>query len=508
MGLKEYRRKRAFARTPEPAPSRPAVKGGLSFVVQKHQATRLHYDLRLEHAGVLKSWAVPKGPSMDPRDKRLAVQVEDHPLDYKDFHGRIPAGQYGAGLVEIWDKGTYSVEGADDAEKAVAAGLRKGHVDLSLHGRKLKGAFTLIRLRASEKNWLLFKRKEPPAVKKAQEKDDPPVSLEEVDLDGAPKGRFPGPLEPMLATLVDGPFDREGWSFEVKWDGFRSIAVVKKGRVRLVSRNGKSQNRRFPTVAAALEGFPRDVVLDGEIVAVDDKGRPVFQALQNAMRSGTATILYYVFDVLQADGYDLRPLPLQRRRALLAKFLPASKVVRLSESVETKGRDFFRAAAANGLEGIMAKDMSGPYRPGERSRDWLKVKTQKRQEAVICGFTRPRASRRYFGALILGAYRSGRLDYIGRVGTGFTERTLRDLYAKLRPLATTKSPFPSPPGTDMPVTWVEPRLVCEVKFGEWTAEGVMRQPVYLGLRDDKAARQVVREVPLPAAPKGKVRGDR
>ncbi|HSA97435.1 MAG TPA: non-homologous end-joining DNA ligase [Acidobacteriota bacterium] len=530
MGLKEYRRKRAFAKTPEPKPvrapaataSKKAQGAGLEFVVHKHQATHLHYDLRLEHAGVLKSWAVPKGPSIDPHDKRLAIMVEDHPLSYKDFHGRIPEGEYGAGLVEIWDHGTYEVGGKGlgrkDEERLIEAALRKGHLDFRFNGRKLKGLFTLVRIRpragGKDNQWLLMKRREPAPDPggASSRKADPPrrkaASLKDLDLEGAPKGRFPGPLEPMLATLVDGPFDREGWSFEVKWDGFRSIGVAENGRVRLVSRNGKPLNRRFPTVAAALEGFPLSVVFDGEIVAVDDKGRPDFQALQNSMRTGEGRLLYYVFDILQVDGRDLRPLALKRRRAILERVLPVSKVVRLSEAIETKGRAFFRAAASNGLEGVMAKDMGSSYRPGERTREWLKVKTQKGQEAVICGFTRPRASRRYFGALILGVYRNGELVYIGHVGTGFTEQSLKELSLRLAPLATSKSPFARAPKTNMPVTWVEPRLVCEVKFEEWTAEGLMRQPVFLGLRDDKAARLVVREVPRPSGPKGKARSAR
>jgi bifunctional non-homologous end joining protein LigD len=285
----------------------------------------------------------------------------------------------------------------------------------------------------------------------------------------------------------------------VKWDGFRSVAVVKGGRVRLVSRNGKSQNARFPSVAAALAGLGVDAVLDGEIVAVDEKGRPVFQALQNAMHARGARILYYVFDVLQVDGRDLRPLPLKRRQAVLRQILPAPGAVRLSEAVETTGKAFFRAAETNGLEGVMAKDLSSPYRSGLRTRDWLKIKTEKRQEAVICGFTSPRASRRYFGALVLGAFKDGRLLHIGHVGTGFTEAALKDLHAKLARLARAKPPFESPPRTNAPVTWVEPRLVCEVKFREWTSEGLMRQPVFLGLRDDKPAREVLRERAEPRA---------
>lgn len=509
MPLKEYRRKRTFGKTPEPAPpSRPRAGKGRHFVVQKHQASHLHYDLRLEHAGVLKSWAVPKGPSMDPRDKRLAIMVEDHPLEYRHFAGRIPEGEYGAGLVEIWDKGTYDPVGGgsgEDAAKVLEAGLRKGHIDFRLAGKKLRGLFTLIHLKprgsGKDNQWLLFKRSEAPAAAAKADpavakKADPP-SLDDHDLEGAVKKPFPSNVSPMLATLVDGPFDRESWAFEVKWDGFRSIAEIKDGKVRLVSRNGKAQNVRFPTVAAALSGFPVDAVFDGEIVAVDAKGRPHFQDLQNSMRNGKSRILYYVFDVLYADGYDLRGLPLRRRRAVLEKLLPVSGTVRLSEAIEKTGRAFFRAAEKNGLEGVMAKDLSSPYRSGARTREWLKVKVQKGQEAVICGFTRPRASRKYFGALILGAFRKGKLAYTGHVGTGFTERTLKELYAKLTPLATPHSPFAEEPQTNMPVTWVEPRLICEVKFSEWTAEGLMRHPVFLGLREDKSAREVVPEEAEP-----------
>jgi len=485
MGLKEYRRKRAFPKTPEPGPSRDASGDGHRFVIQKHQARRLHYDLRLEHEGVLKSWAVPKGPPVDLHDKRLAVQVEDHPLAYKDFAGRIPEGQYGAGLVEIWDKGTYSLDpetGGERKARSMSESLLKGHVDFILRGNRLKGHYTLVRLKGQDKNWLLIKRKDPPAVGTGLSAPATLPSPEELDLSGAVKSPFPEEASPMLATLVDGPFDREGWSFEVKWDGYRSLAEVRRGKVRLVSRNGKLQNARFPTVAAALSGFPIDVILDGEIVAVDSQGRPDFQALQNSIRSGEGRILYYVFDILYAAGHDLRPLPLKRRRAILSKLLPVSKTVRLSESIEKSGRAYFRAAQKMGLEGIMAKDSASPYRSGERTGDWLKIKTQKRQEAVVCGFTAPRASRRYFGALILGAYKDGDLVWIGDVGTGFSEHSLRDIHEKLTPLVTTQTPFAQEPRINMPVTWVAPRLVCEVKFREWTAEGIMRQPVFLGLR--------------------------
>jgi bifunctional non-homologous end joining protein LigD len=517
MALKEYRKKRSFGETPEPKPSPAAGKGGeRHFVVQKHQASHLHYDLRLEHAGVLKSWAVPKGPSMDPRDKRLAIMVEDHPLAYKDFKGRIPEGQYGAGLVEIWDKGTYTLTepGPGQEGRSMDASLAKGHIDFTLKGKRLKGAFTLVRLkpRGDGKNnqWLLMKRSGPPPMPPARPHaapaaaSDPPrpkkartPALDDRDLEGSAKKPFPTSVSPMLATLVDGPFDREGWAFEIKWDGFRSIAEIRGGKVRLLSRNGKAQNARFPTVAVALDGFPVDAVFDGEIVAVDAKGRPHFQDLQNAMRPGKGRILYYVFDVLYAGGHDLRGLPLKRRRVILEKLLPVSETVRLSEAIPTSGKAFFRAAEKNDLEGVMAKDLNSPYRSGARTREWLKVKVQKGQEAVICGFTRPRASRKHFGALILGAFRKGKLTYIGHVGTGFTERALKDIRAKLDPLATPRSPFAEEPPSSMPVTWVEPRLICEVKFTEWTAEGLMRHPVFLGLREDKSAREVVPEEPEP-----------
>ena len=495
MGLREYRRRRGFPETPEPRPSRETAREGHRFVIQKHQATRLHYDLRLEHAGVLKSWAVPKGPPTNSGDKRLAVQVEDHPLAYKDFEGRIPEGQYGAGLVEIWDKGTYSldVEPGPRGARSMAASLRKGHLDFALRGKKLWGHYTLVRLKNSEKQWLLIRRKDPPASGASPSGPTVAPSPEDLDIAGAVKAPFPARVSPMLATLVDGPFDRDGWSFEVKWDGYRSLALIKRGRVSLLSRNGKSQNAKFPTVAAALSGFPVSAVFDGEIVALDRNGRPDFQALQNAQRSGATRIRYYVFDVLYAAGHDLRALPLRRRRAVLARLLPVSEAVRLSESIEKSGRAYFRAAREHGLEGIMAKDLASPYRSGERTRDWLKIKTHRRQEAVICGFTEPRASRRHFGSLILGAYRKGELVWIGHVGTGFSERGLRDIIKKLTPFIRARSPFAEEPRTNMPATWVAPRLVGEVKFSEWTSDGLMRQPVFLGLRTDKDPREVVIE---------------
>lgn len=493
MGLEEYRRKRTLGKTSEPGPSRGASRGGLLFVVQKHDASRLHFDLRLEQGGVLKSWAVPKGPSMDPRDKRLAIQVEDHPYAYKDFEGRIPKGNYGAGVVEKWDEGTYSVgDGLSraEAEKAVAAALLKGHLDFVLQGKKLRGRFDLIRLKNTPDQWLLMKKNDPASPR--------PLSAKGPDFEGAVKGPPPREVQPMLATPVDEPFDREGWSFEVKWDGYRSLADIRKGKVRLTSRNGMMQNERFPAVAEALKSVPGDAVFDGEIVAVDDKGRSDFQKLQRYLRSGEGEVKYYVFDVLYAQGYDLQSLPLRRRRDILAGLLPVSRTVRISDFIEKEGKAFFRAAEKNGLEGIVAKDLGSPYLAGRRTSVWLKIKTQKRQAAVICGFTQSQASRAYFGALILGVYEGDELVYAGRVGTGFDEQDLKRIYGKLKPLITAQSPFARAPQIPLSVTWVAPKLTCQVKFTEWTDEGLLRHPVFLGLRDDKDPREVTRERPNPA----------
>jgi bifunctional non-homologous end joining protein LigD len=489
MALEGYGRKRKFPKTPEPRPSPGASSGaGLLFVVQKHYASRLHYDLRLEHEGVLKSWAVPKGPPLDPRDKRLAVQVEDHPYAYKDFEGRIPEGNYGAGLVEKWDEGTYSLAGAlsrREAERRVTEALRKGHLDFALHGRRLRGNYALVRLKAKKNQWLLLKRSDLGPARA--------VLAGDLDFEGAVKSPLPEGVRPMLATLVDEPFDKEDWSFEVKWDGYRALAEVKRREVRLFSRSGRPLNAKFPDVAAALTAVPTNALFDGEIVALDDRGRPDFQELQNYRSSGRGEIKYYVFDILYAGGYDLRTLPLRRRRTILEALLPVSGTVRLSESIEKDGRAFYRAAEKNGLEGIMAKDLDSPYLSGRRTEYWLKIKTQKRQEAVICGFTGPRASRKHFGALVLGAFKDGELVYIGHVGTGFDERSLESIHEKLKPLVTSQSPFVREPKTNTPVTWVMPKLICEVKFSEWTADGSLRHPVFLGLREDKSPEEVGRE---------------
>jgi bifunctional non-homologous end joining protein LigD len=519
VGLAEYRRKRRLGRTPEPASGRTSARGPLRFVVQKHHARRLHYDFRLELDGVLVSWAVPKGPSLDPADRRLAVRVEDHPLDYRSFEGVIPAGHYGAGRVIVWDRGTYRADGATtrkESEKALRAGLRSGRLDVELSGKKLRGRFLLVKTRrASGKDWLLIKRSDAHATAADVTTDDRSVvtghRLADVGVRkrrhraivvrGAPEAPFPRDVRPMLATLADRPFDRHGWVFEVKWDGYRAIAEVEAGSVRLYSRTGKSFAARFPAVAEAVAGLGHDAVIDGEIVALDESGHPQFQFLQDHARTPRGRLVYVVFDLLHLDGRDLRELPLLRRKEYLARLVRGVPGLLLSEHVAERGIDFFRVTADRGLEGVIAKDGHGKYRPGVRTRDWLKVKARKRQEAVIAGFTAPRGSRTGLGALVLGVYRDGELNYIGHTGGGFDARSLAAVRARLEPLRRKTCPFPEVPRTNAPATWVRPELVCEVEFQEWTADGRMRQPIFLGLRDDKPPTAIRREEPVHASGK-------
>jgi bifunctional non-homologous end joining protein LigD len=528
MGLATYRRKRHFDRTPEPRGGRRGARGPLRFVVQKHAATRLHYDFRLEADGALKSWAVPKGPSLDPRDKRLAVLVEDHPLEYRTFEGTIPAGNYGAGTVIVWDRGSYAAAGATgrkDSERLMREGLARGRLSLVLDGEKLKGEFALVRLPKGKGNeWLLMKKRDRWASEADVTAQDRSVvtgrDLREVG-NGAPargrprkppsssvNGRAAPPgkpvprsasaarVRPMLATLVDAPFDRRGWLFEVKWDGYRAIADVGRRGVRLYSRTGKPFDG-FAPVVESLRRLGHDAILDGEVVALDDAGRSAFQLLQSYRKTGKGRLAYYVFDLLRLDGRDLRELPLRHRKKLLAGMLRPLPAVRLSEHVEREGVAFFRAAVEQGLEGVVAKDGAGPYEEGVRSRSWLKIKTRNRQEAVIAGFTEPRGSRTDLGALLLGLYDGDEFTYIGHTGGGLDAAARAALRARLGPLVRKTCPFPRAPRANAPVHWVEPRLVCEVEFQQWTDDGVMRQPVFVGLREDKPPRAVKREEGRP-----------
>jgi bifunctional non-homologous end joining protein LigD len=525
MSLAVYRKKRHFTRTPEPQGGKATERGHLRFVVQKHHASRLHYDFRLELDGTLKSWAVPKGPSLDPDDKRLAMMVEDHPLDYRTFEGVIPEGNYGAGEVIVWDHGIYHAPGALDRkqnEQVLRAGLAKGRLSFVLNGEKLRGEYSLVKLQRGEKNaWLLVKKRDRYAAADDVTADDKSV-ISGLTLDDIAAGRqprrarkknvvergddpMPRNVKPMLATLVEAPFDRDGWVFEIKWDGYRAVAEVSSDKVRLYSRNHTSFESKFAPIVASLKQLGHDAVLDGEVVAVDAEGRGQFQLLQNYQKTGRGNLVYYVFDLLYLDGRDVRSLPLLERKNLLRDMLPDLPNVRYGEHVPNQGVAFFEAAAARGLEGIIAKDGSSPYRDGARSLDWLKIKTRRRQEAVIGGFTAPRGSRIGLGAVVLGVYEGDDLVYIGHTGGGLDTRGLTELKGKLDKLVTEKCPFVKKPKTNAPVKWVEPRLVCEVLFQEWTEDGRMRQPIFVGLREDKPPRAVRREEAQPVAESAKPR---
>ncbi len=528
MGLKDYAFRRKFEETPEPKPNLRDTGSRLVFVVQKHAARALHYDLRLEMEGVLKSWAVPKGPSLNPAFKRLAVMVEDHPLDYKDFEGMIPEGNYGAGSVIVWDRGFYhhpSGAVGKEGERLLLEGLRKGDLKFVLKGEKLRGEFALVKTRKDEKSWLLLKKKDRFAntegilgknhsvvsdktLEEISEADPKGSSrqkmvdrirlreaLEGEELKDAPEKPIPRGVKPMLATLVKEPFDHPDWIFEVKWDGYRAIAEIRDGEVSLYSRNGISFNRKFSPILESLRKFGFEAVLDGEIVAVDDRGNPDFQTLQDYQKSGKGRLVYYVFDLIHFAGHDLTGLPLIRRKEILKKILPAARNIKFSDHVVKEGVLFFRVAKERGLEGIMAKHAQSAYRIDRRSRQWLKVKTQLVQEGVIAGFTQPRGSRKHFGALVLGVFNGDELVYIGHTGGGFGAGMLREVREKLDPLIRKRRPFKAEPKTNTSVTWVKPELVCEVAFHGWTDEGLMRQPVFLRLREDKTARDVVRESP-------------
>jgi bifunctional non-homologous end joining protein LigD len=634
MSLEEYKRKRRFEATPEPPP-KVEKQSQHRFVVQRHRATRLHYDFRLEMEGVLKSWAVPKGPSLDPADKRLAMQVEDHPVSYFDFEGTIPEGNYGAGSVMVWDVGAWEplspvpVDGqyvrGTDAE--AAAMLAKGDLKFRLKGKRLNGDFALVHIRARRagskgNEWLLIKKKDDHVVagfdvdhyetsvltnrtmaqisgdedsaqwtssrpatrgklkaawladavaradrkKAAREKKTPtaedaehaeknetgksvarsaiavtrksssrtkvskpsskaakpgtrPKPDESVhqssalfasstvkDFPGAVRAPMPTAIHPMLATAADKPFDHADWLFEIKWDGYRAVAFIDDDKVRLVSRNQNDLSAQFPELQSLPQSLKaRRAILDGEIVALDDEGRPSFSLMQQrtGFRPGRARlarregvpVIYYAFDLLYLDDLDLRRVPLERRKQLLQERIVPSDIVRFSDHYTEKGLALFQAAEQKGLEGIVAKKRASLY-DETRSRDWLKIKITHRQECVVGGYTGPEGSRDYFGSLVLGLYdQQGRLIHIGQVGSGFDQRSLKEVFAALQPLASNKNPFFGEigglqTGGLKKVHFVRPELVAEVKFSEWTHETPeggpkLRAPVFLGLRADK-----------------------
>lgn len=525
MGLAEYSAKRAFERTPEPAPVREGPGRGLRFVVHKHAARRMHYDLRLEMDGVLKSWAVPRGPSLDTGVRRMAIMVEDHPLAYGAFEGLIPDGNYGAGSVIIWDHGSYRSPAAQSEEENRAqllAGLQKGNLKFVLDGERLHGEFSLVRTGDGSRSWLLIKKKDRFAGAPAATTESRSVvshkSLEDMlgdahrtgfgrrkenqirlheagelqELLQAPVRTMPHGIAPMLAAAAEAAFDDDDWIYEVKWDGYRALAEISGKDVQLYSRNGISFAKRFAPVAESLRKIGADAVLDGEIVVLDERGQPDFQKLQR-YQTGAGPLVYYVFDLLYFQGHDLTGLPLLARKRILRKMLPHSSLVRFSGHVARDGVLFFAVAAEKGLEGIIAKDSRSTYEAGSRTKKWLKIKTRRTQDAVIAGFTEPGGGRPYFGSLVLGVYASGRLVPIGNVGSGFREQDLREIKERLVPLITREKPFENDAAAGAQITWTRPELVCEVGLTGWTEDSVMRHPVFLRLREDKDAREVVRE---------------
>jgi bifunctional non-homologous end joining protein LigD len=518
--LEDYRKKRDPARTPEPfGPPRPGE--GRRFVVQKHAARRLHYDVRLEMDGVLKSWAVPKGPSMKAEEKRLAVHVEDHPVEYADFEGIIPEGNYGAGAVIVWDLGWYRLVKDEPAARQLDA----GRLEVDLFGVKLRGRWTLARMSGKAREWLLLKKDDAHAgPEEATERYPESVlsglTVEEVRAGSERMTTLRARLAPlplpvarvnaarqalMLASPAERPFTRDEWIFELKYDGVRVLAERDGAHVALLGRAGQDFTMRYPEVVTALRALPLDrFVFDGEVVAADEAGRASFQRLQNRMHltraadvergRATVPVSAVFFDALALDGRDVRRQPLSVRKSLLALVVPARGVISYVDHVVRVGETFYEAAAEQRVEGIIAKHGGSLY-TGGRTREWLKIKCHQRQEFVIGGWTDPQGGRGWFGALHLGVYENGRLVYVGKVGTGFDEPALRRVWDRLQPLARARSPFDVGTPGGRGHHWVEPALVCEVRFSDWTHEGGVRHPAFLGLRDDKRPEECRREGP-------------
>jgi len=525
--LDEYKKKRDFEKTAEPQPAEQARSGALTFVIQKHAARRLHFDFRLELDGVLKSWAVPQGPSVNPAVKRLAVMVEDHPIDYSSFEGVIPRGEYGAGQVIVWDKGTYSPdEGGrlyfDDraqAEKLMREGLEKGKLSFTLRGDRLKGSWTLVKFKRGKDDWLLIKHRDEFAgeeeevqeeqssvvsgmtiedLKKKSNEPARPQAIEVSKVIGAEKADFPETAAPMLAVLKTSPFSDPRWIFEPKLDGFRIIALVQEGKTRLLSRNGLDVTAKYPVIVQTLDRQrERNMVLDGEMVALEN-GHTCFQCLQNHFRrlkedpTRPVNLVYYVFDILFLEGYDLRNVPLMERKALLEKAFTPAGPLHMTDYYVHEGTTLFEASIAQGFEGVMAKKMDSTYESGKRSTSWLKVKSTLSDEFVIGGYTGGAGNRENtFGALLLGQFNNqGKLVFTGRVGSGFNEKSLKEMLDQLNEKKTDLNPFLDLPRMPEKIVFVRPELIAEVKFAEWTHEHYLRAPVFMRLRPDKAPPEV------------------
>lgn len=562
MALTEYRKKRSFSKTPEPTGGKSAGTQ-LRFVIQKHAASHLHYDFRLEMEGVLKSWAVPKGPSLDPEVKRLAMMVEDHPYDYRNFEGIIPAGQYGGGTVIVWDEGTYEateIEGKTkkQQEKSLLHQLHKGKLKFRMNGKKLKGEFALVKAFGRGENaWLLMKVKDKHASKSdVTKKDKSVVSGKSIDqvaknagskvwqsnrkskeelttsansskkstrkvaakkaakkkaavIRTGKKAKFPATLQPMLATLVDSPFDEEGWIYEVKWDGYRALAFMNKGKVELKSRNNKSFNEKFYPVYDELKKWGINAIVDGEIIVSNEEGISDFSNLQNWRSEDDGHLRFYAFDLLWHDGMSLLELPLTERKEILKTLIPEeSDIIFFSENFQATGTEFFQLAEKMELEGIIAKKADSDYKPGVRTKEWLKIKTAKRQEVVIGGYTLNEGSNKSFSSLLVGVFENGQLNYTGKIGTGFNVKQQKEMMKQFKPLVTKTSPFGEIPDINKPsrfrpnppkavATWLKPQLVCEVSFREMTSDGVMRHPSFEGMREDKKAKDVIMEKETP-----------
>ena len=533
MPLKEYAEKRSFAKTPEPAPVLPPPgANGNFFCVQRHDATRLHYDFRLEIDGVLKSWAVPKGPSLEPLAKQLAVHVEDHPLDYGNFEGNIPKGEYGGGSVMLWDRGTFDLLGDAPALDQIA----RGDLKFRLHGEKLKGEFAVVLMRGRGKGneWLIIKKRDADALPgwniedhghsvltgRTQQEiaENLPSRIEPAPAakpvrrkfpKGAVKAPMPAAIDPMKAEIAAAPPVGDEWLFEVKWDGVRALCFLNEGQLRIFSRSGNRCDQQYPELSV----LPRyvqasDAILDGEIAGLDAQGRPSFSLIQpriavsdpNAIAhlARKAPVTLFLFDLLYLDGHDLRAVPLIERKRLLHEIVKPADHIRFSDHFAGVGPQMLEAARQSGLEGILAKRADSPYE-SRRSRNWLKIKVTNQQEFVICGFTH--GERSYFSSLVLGLYDDGQLVHAGQVGTGFNDRSLPEIFAQMEPRIVPESPFAQKLKRPLrAITWVKPELVCEVKYLEFTPEGLLRAPVFLGLRNDKAPEDSVREMPKETPP--------
>ncbi|PZR21720.1 MAG: DNA ligase D [Flavobacterium psychrophilum] len=542
MKLSEYNKKRDFKKTAEPKGRVKKSGEALHFVVQKHDASHLHFDWRLEIDGVLVSWAVPKGPSADPSVKRLAMHVEDHPMDYIDFEGTIPKGQYGGGTVMVWDTGNYMAEGADtlsQSKKLIKKMHDEGNIKIVMQGKKLKGSYHLVRMSGKKEEWLLMKGKDDFANKKnfyqhsvltgrtlkeiekdkssdtwesnkkgakansgdkshiLTENNEAELSFTAEDLAEAKRWKtFPKEWKPQLATLTDEAFDDNNWLFENKYDGYRALIQINGGEVNLMSRNGLSFNKKYETLVTSFGNIKDDMILDGEIVVEDSKGKSHFQWLQDYEESpDKGKLKCYVFDILYFNGYDLTGLALLQRKKILKALLPKVNDIVYSNHTLGKGAQALNSIAKKGGEGVIAKKLDSSYHVNKRSKDWLKIKVTKEQEMVIGGYTEPKGTRNGFGSLLIGYYDNGKLIYAGKVGTGFNETSLEEMHSTLKKLEITTCPFSEKP-KEPSVHWVKPDLVAQIKFTEWTEGGSMRHPVFVALRTDKKAKEVIREKPL------------